>query len=111
MRTILSLLVNRNVLMLGVVFSLFIMFLGSVIINLSTINEDELDDEDWADAQSKHQNGAIIYNLGVMFLLLLLFNIAIFNEDLHRNVRLGMLIAAGLIGFNLFGAGDQFFGS
>jgi len=80
------------------------MLIGATVMNVSTIDEEDPDDEDDATAARTHQNGAIVYNLGVLILLFVLYATAIFNEDLNQFVRLGMLIAAGLISFNQIGA-------
>ena len=56
--------------------------------------EDEGDYEDYINSL---RNGAIIFNVGGFFLALFLFFAGAFRDDLNHFVRLGMLIAAGII--------------
>jgi len=100
----LSKIFTRQLLIVGIALGLIIMLIGATVMNVSTIDEEDPDDEDDATAARTHQNGAIVYNLGVLILLFVLYATAIFNEDLNQFVRLGMLIAAGLISFNQIGA-------
>jgi len=95
---------TRPNLLIGIATGLVLMLLGAVIVNISTVTDDDADSEDLATAQKTHQNGAIIYNIGVFFIVGILLCAALVNDELNQFVRLGMLIAAGLIGFHLFGA-------
>lgn len=76
--------VPRNLLILGGGFAILLMFIGAIIAVVS-------------DSSGAFKAGAVIYNLGITGLGSILFVGALSNNKLETNIRMGMMISAGLI--------------
>ena len=64
--------------------AIFILFIGSLVSSLS-------------DSSGAYKSGVAIFNLGIMALGGTLFMGALTNEQLDSNIKMGMIIAAGII--------------
>lgn len=105
-----------------IVFGIIFMFIGTIFISIVSMgggpnqwdekydkNDDGVIDEDKRNNYYKDLRlydtvrdigvliGKIIINIGILILVLALFGGGLVNDDLDKYVRIGMIIAAGLI--------------
>ena len=76
--------VPSNLLILGGGLAILLMFIGAIIAVVS-------------DTSGAFKAGAVIYNLGITGLGSILFVGALSNNKLETNIRMGMMISAGLV--------------
>ena len=82
--TVLNMRLPVSLILLGGGLAILLLFIGSIITVVS-------------DSSGTFKAGAVIYNLGVMGLGGILFMGALTNDKLESNIRMGMIISAGLI--------------
>lgn len=81
---LLSVQIPSNLLILGGGLAILLMFIGAIIAVVS-------------DTSGAFKAGAVIYNLGITGLGSILFVGALSNNKLETNIRMGMMISAGLV--------------
>jgi|GEM_PF-5106942 len=81
---LLNIQVPNNLVILGGGLAILLMFIGAIIAVVS-------------DSSGAFKAGAVIYNLGITGLGSILFLGALSNNKLETNIRMGMIISAGLI--------------
>ena len=81
---LLNIQVPSNLVILVGGLAIFLMFIGAIIAVVS-------------DSSGTFKAGAVIYNLGITGLGSILFFGALSNKKLETNIRMGMIISAGLI--------------
>jgi hypothetical protein len=84
MGALLNMQLPSNVIILGGGLAILLMFIGAIIAVVS-------------DSSGAFKAGAVIYNLGITGLGGILFFGAFSNNKLETNIRMGMIISAGLI--------------
>ena len=84
MSAFLNIQLPNNLIILGGGLAILLMFIGAIIAVVS-------------DSSGTFKAGAVIYNLGITGLGGILFFGALSNSKLETNIRMGMIISAGLI--------------